>query len=121
MSYRFHGRARINPSAPRAVGQCDRCGFVYNLEDLKPQMRWAGTAQIDTGLHVCPTCMLIPNPQTRTIVPPPDPVPLKDTRPLTQMLRLAIDEVDEMTTEDGEDITTEDGDDIITDDPNPTE
>lgn len=82
MSYRYKGRARINPSSPRAVGMCDRCGFVWNLEDLKYQMRYAGTRLISTGLKVCPTCMLTPNPQTKTIVPPPDPVPLKETRPL---------------------------------------
>lgn len=82
MSYRFHGRARINPSAPRAVGMCDRCGFVYSLSDLQPQMRYAGTRLIDTGLKVCPTCMLTPNPHTKTIVPPPDPLPVHDPRPL---------------------------------------
>lgn len=82
MSHRFHGRARINASAPRAVGMCDRCGFVHSLEDLKPQMEWAGTRIIDTGLKVCSVCMLDPSPAKKTTFVPPDPVPLTDTRPL---------------------------------------
>jgi len=37
---RPHGRAQISQSHPRALGVCDRCGFVYNLDDLQWQNDW---------------------------------------------------------------------------------
>ena len=77
----YKGRARINPSAPEAVGVCDRCGALYNLLDLRFQFDWAGTAMINRQLRVCPTCYDTPQQQLRAIVLPPDPPPVWQPRP----------------------------------------
>ena len=77
----YKGRARINPSAPEAVGVCDRCGFLYNLLDLRFQYDWAATAMINRQLRVCPTCYDTPQQQLRAIVLPPDPPPVWQPRP----------------------------------------
>lgn len=83
MAHRYKGRAIISATDPRAIALCDRCGFVYNLYMLRPQMKYAGNATINTGLLVCETCMDPLNPQDRPIVPGPDPLPVKNPRPLT--------------------------------------
>lgn len=75
-----HGRATINPSSPEAVGVCDRCGFLYNLRVLRFQYDWQGTALINQRFRVCPTCYDNPQPQKRTIILPPDPLPVRDVR-----------------------------------------
>lgn len=75
------GRAVINPSAPEAVGVCDRCGNLWNLSRLRNQWQWQGTALMDTGVKVCPDCYDVPQPQLRTIILPPDPLPRLGARP----------------------------------------
>lgn len=91
MSHRYKGRANINPASPRAVALCDRCGFVYNHDALRAQMKYAGNAVINTGLMVCETCLDPLNPQDRPIVPGPDPMPIANPRPLTPQ-REAMDD-----------------------------
>lgn len=81
MAIRYPGRASIDPSAPQAVGVCDRCGQLYNLRDLKYQPVWAGPNILVTTLRVCTvTCWDVPNEQLRTIRIPPDPWPVSDPR-----------------------------------------
>lgn len=82
MAWRFHGKARIDPTRPQAVGVCDRCGFVHNLVDLSYEEDWRGNRIARTGFRVCKTCWAKPAPFLRTIILPPDPVPVKDPRPI---------------------------------------
>lgn len=103
MSYRPFGRAEVNPSSPRGVGSCDRCGFLYQLNRLQYQHQWAGTDLINLRIRVCPTCMDAPSEFLRTIIIPPDPLPLIDPRPEPY----ALDEVDYRITEDDSTRVTE--------------
>lgn len=81
MSISFPGRARIDPTAPEALGICDRCGLQYSLRDLRQQVQWAGTTLINTGLLVCThTCYDVPSEFLRTLRLPPDPPPVYNTR-----------------------------------------
>jgi hypothetical protein len=76
------GRARISVRRPRAIGECDRCGFWKSLDDLRPQYQWGGNQLIDTGLLVCSdTCLDIPQQQFRSPILPPDPRPRVPSRP----------------------------------------
>lgn len=88
-----HGRAVINPTAPEALGICDKCGFLYNLRDLRFQWQWSGTGMINTQIRVCPTCMDVPNEQMRAIVLQPDPLPAYQPRPEPY----AVDETNDYT------------------------
>lgn len=81
MSISYPGRARINPLSPEALGICGKCGFQYNLVDLRYQQRWAGAQLITTQLRVCNRCWDDPNEQFRSIRIPPDPVSVDDPRP----------------------------------------
>lgn len=80
MGIRYPGRAEIDPDNPRAVGVCDRCGQLYNLNRLAPQYQWAGNSLIWLGILVCPRCLDIPSEQLRTIRLPPDPTPVYNAR-----------------------------------------
>lgn len=80
MSYRPHGRARVNPNAPQAFAVCDRCGTFYNRVDLTTQMDWAGTRLVSKNLAVCSGCLDEPAPFKRAFTLPPDPVPIRDPR-----------------------------------------
>lgn len=82
MSYRPHGRARVNPNAPQAFAVCDRCGTFYNRVDLTTQMDWAGTRLVSKNLAVCSGCLDQPAPFKRAFTLPPDPVPIRDPRPM---------------------------------------
>lgn len=81
MSYRPHGRATVDPSAPRAWGICDRCGFLYNLDELGDQAYWAGPTLLYKNIRICPKCTDVPQEQLRTIVLGPDPLPVYNPRP----------------------------------------
>lgn len=75
---RPHGRAQISARAPRALGVCQRCGFTYNLDELQWQFDWnRGPRLFNLRIQVCPTCLDVPQENGRTIVLPPDPVPVK--------------------------------------------
>jgi hypothetical protein len=75
-----YGRATINPSAPEAVGICDRCGKLFDLRALRFQFDWAGTGMINKQLRVCGQCYDLPQEQLRTIILPPDPPPVWQPR-----------------------------------------
>jgi hypothetical protein len=75
---RPHGRAQISARAPRALGICQRCGFMYNLRDLQWQWDWLqGPRLRNLMIQVCPTCLDVPQESGRTIILPPDPVPVE--------------------------------------------
>lgn len=85
---RLHGRAQISARAPRALGICQRCGFMYNLDDLQWQWDWQqGPRLFNLRAKVCRTCLDTPQENGRTIVLPPDPVPV--TYPLPESYALA--------------------------------
>lgn len=81
MAWRYHGRARVNPTSPEAAGICDRCGFKYSLRDLVGQREWRGPRLMDIRVKVCPKCTDIPFIFNKPIIYPPDPVPVRDPRP----------------------------------------
>lgn len=78
----IRGRARLSASSPAAQAICDRCGFLYQLSDLRKQFQYGGKGLIDTGLLVCAqTCLDRPWDQLRALILPPDPVPHRNPRP----------------------------------------
>ncbi len=79
---RPHGRAQISARAPRALAVCDRCGFLYNLDRLSWQWDWQfGPRLFNLRILVCESCYDTPQESGRTIVLPPDPIPVMNTRP----------------------------------------
>jgi hypothetical protein len=77
---RPHGKARVNPNSPEAFGECDSCGIVYNLADLTWQMDWAGNRIYNKRSLRCHRCLDVPQEQLRTIILPPDPLPVVNAR-----------------------------------------
>jgi|SRR5262245_3582222 len=88
-----HGRARIDPTAPEALGICDGCGKLFNLRDLRFQWDWAGTGMVNRQIRVCETCYDLPQEQLRAITLPPDPPPVWQPRPEP----LLVDEINDFT------------------------
>jgi hypothetical protein len=80
MALRPHGQAEVDADHPRAFGKCDRCGDQCNLVNLRPQMQYAGPTLVNTGWLVCETCLDEPNPGLRTVIIPPDPMPVRNAR-----------------------------------------
>ena len=79
---RPHGRAQISARAPRALAVCDRCGFMFNHDELQWQWDWQqGPRLFNLRIMVCRTCLDVPQENGRTIVLPPDPVPIANPRP----------------------------------------
>ena len=67
----------------RALGQCDRCGFVYRLKTLQRQI----VNRVDSGLRVCRSCLDTDHPQLQLgRYPVHDPQALRDPRPDTATL-----------------------------------
>jgi len=81
MAWRPHGRARVSARDPRAFGICDRCNFQYNLQSLTWQFEWQGAQLQNRRILVCPICLDVPQENLRSIVLPPDPVPVLNPRP----------------------------------------
>ena len=107
------GHARVNARFPEAQAVCDRCYRNFSLRDLRWQFQWAGLKLQNLGLRVCCECLDIPQTQLRTLILPPDPVPVNQPR---------IEQYDAevpsyMATESppfmGDDITTEAGNNLI--------
>ena len=75
------GRIRsISTRHPLGFRVCDRCGCQYTRDDLRWQYEWQGATLQNQRKLVCPTCLDIPNPQLRTYVPAPDPLPFWNPR-----------------------------------------
>lgn len=75
------GRARPSLRHPGAMGECDRCRFWYQLDDLHEQWEWRGAALADTGFLVCKPCLDVPQEQFRVLILPTDPQPRVPSRP----------------------------------------
>jgi len=79
---RPHGKARISARYPEALGLCDRCQFMYNLGDLQWQWDWQQGPRLKNLYKlVCMPCLDKPQESGRTIVLPPDPIPVANARP----------------------------------------
>lgn len=76
----LQGHARTSQTNPRAKGECDGCGMWYPHATLARQMRWAGASKVDTGFLKCRKCIDRPQDQDRTIILPPDPMPVVNPR-----------------------------------------
>lgn len=81
MAWRYHGKASVSPSSPRAFAVCDRCGNWTNHYKLSSQAEWTGQRLADLNLLVCDKCLDTPQEQLRARVLPPDPVPIINPRP----------------------------------------
>lgn len=77
----YQGRAYTDPSAPEPPGICDDCGFKYMRSELKWQYDFRGDTLQNLRYLKCWRCLDIPQDQLRTVIVPPDPVPIKDPRP----------------------------------------
>lgn len=84
---RPHGRANISETRPEALAVCDFCGFIFNHNRLDWQMDWRGATIRNLGFLTCATCADVyqQNGQ-RTVILPPDPVPIKNARPQQYVL-----------------------------------
>ena len=94
--WRFHGKAGVDAKDPVAWATCDRCGSLYNITELRWQMKWAGRSLVNTKLLVCRTCYDVPSIFERTLNLPSDPNPMINARPEPYL----IDETDWRVTED---------------------
>lgn len=81
MPWRPHGKARVDANNPEAFAVCDRCGIWHNHNRLSFQYEWGGPNLINRQMLVCEKCLDVPQDQLRTIVLPPDPVPIQNPRP----------------------------------------
>lgn len=74
---RPHGNASISADRPRALGICQRCGGMFNLDTLQWQWDWQrGPRLKNLQIKVCLTCLDVPQQSGRTVTLPPDPVPV---------------------------------------------
>lgn len=103
------GRARVSARRPQALGVCDRCGFVVNHKDLRWQFEYQGMQLQNLNILVC-DCYDIPNPNLKTIVLPPDPLPVLNPRPEPYSVEVPNYRV----TEDGGQRVTMSGDKRVT-------
>src|SRR5215472_11612566 len=78
---RPHGRARVSQRFPEAWGVCDRCGALYNHNVLTWQFDWTGPRLQNKRILVCQSCIDQPFEHNRTIILPPDPIPIANPRP----------------------------------------
>lgn len=81
MPWRFFGKAKADPSSPRAAGFCDRCDTAWQLSELKWQYQWRGAGLANTMFRVCPRCIDVPSAFLKALNLPADPVPVSFPRP----------------------------------------
>lgn len=83
---RPHSRYKVDSNNPRAKAVCDFCGQLWQHSDLVWQFEWAGPRLQNQRQLVCNPCNDKPQQQLRTIVLPPDPVPIQNPRPENYVL-----------------------------------
>jgi len=71
---------QVDPANPRAKAVCDRCGQIWQLNMLKWQYEWTGPRLQNLRIFVCPPCLDKPQPNIKTFVIPPDPIPVLNPR-----------------------------------------
>ena len=74
------GKARTNPTNPKAFGVCDRCGQWRNHVDLRWQMDYRGRQLSNLRILVCEVCEDQAQPQLKPRIIPPDPLPIPNAR-----------------------------------------
>lgn len=74
-------RCPIDMMKPRPTGVCDRCDFLFFLDDLSWQFQWSGTALVNQRILVCQTCLDKPAEFLKTVILGPEPAPLPNARP----------------------------------------
>jgi len=72
--------ARVNANSPQAWFMCDLCGHWWNSVDAQFQMEWSGIHLFNIRSLRCPHCIDVPQEQLRTIILPPDPLPIYNAR-----------------------------------------
>lgn len=111
------GRASVNMRSPQAHGICDRCGFRYLRSQLVWDYQWNGVKLQNLRQLVCTrTCADTPQPALKTIIIPPDPLPVLNPRPEQYAVTVPSFVATETPSFEGQDITTEGGDNIIWED-----
>lgn len=81
MTFIYSRGVRINRNDPQPLGRCDRGGHICMLDDLKPEMIYAGDRLVPNGFLVCDRHRDPPHPQSQKKVLYPDPVPVWKPRP----------------------------------------
>jgi hypothetical protein len=71
---------KTNPADPAAYAICDLCGLRFNHHDLRWNFQWTGAKLYNTQSLRCWRCIDVPQEQLRSIVLPPDPVPILNAR-----------------------------------------
>lgn len=118
MAWRFHSQAYASQTRPEAWGQCDRCNRTYLHKNLTFQKKWQGIQLANLFVLVCWECYDKPQENIRTLIIPPDPIPIMNARPE----QYSAEVPSFLMTEDRSGLLTEDGQAIIweiTDTPNP--
>lgn len=117
MPNRPHGRAGAQVPGKGALGICDRCGFLYYLNDLVWQYDYqGGSTPQNLRLLVCTrTCRDELNHNNQLLIIPPDPPPIFNARPEFY----DVDETNWLTTQDEDILTTQSGVELIQSIPNP--
>lgn len=110
------GRGVVNARNPRALSVCDRCYCTFNLDALTWQYQWQGLKLQNLRLLVCCECLDIPQPALKTIIIPPDPLPVLNPRPEQYAVTVPNDIATEAPPFAGQDLTTEDGNNLIWED-----
>ena len=108
------GRAKVSARSPSAIGVCQRCSMWYSRNELVPQFQWAGPKLQNLEVYVCTrTCYDVPQTQLKSILIPPDPLPVY--RPFPEQFDAVVnnDIATESTTFNGNDLTTETGDNLV--------
>lgn len=104
------GRARVSARRPEAIACCDRCGFTFQLSTLRNQAQWQGFTLQPQNVFVCGECLDVPQIQLKTIILPPDPMPVLNPRPEMYVVEVPS----YLSTEGGDHFVTEDGDHLVT-------
>lgn len=107
------GRGVVSSRNPRALAVCDRCYCTFNLDTLTWQYQWAGTKLQNMRLLVCCECLDNPQPQLKTIIIPPDPLPVLNPRPEQYAVTVPSFIATESPPFEGTDITAENGNNLI--------
>ena len=80
MAWRPHGRARIDEENPVPIAICDRCGNLWNHNQLAWQYDWMGPKLQNKRVLVCPDCMDDVAMFLKSLVLPADPPPVYNVR-----------------------------------------
>src|SRR6266516_1057978 len=73
--------ADTDPRVPRAWATCDRCGEIWNHYKLEWQYEWGAKKPYNTRILVCEYCRDEMQEQFKSIILPPDPLPIVNPRP----------------------------------------